>query len=97
MAKYWMSFRIDADAGYQRRYDGMIEAITHHGTGFWDAPTSFIAMESASSIGVIAKSVKEKLAPKDFFMIREITKDSVRYIGKPGDGFDYFFPNAKEV
>lgn len=75
----------------------MIGAINKYGSGFWDGPTSFIAMESASTIGSIATAVKAHLGPKDLFVIREILKDSVRYIGDPGDGFLYFFPNAKKV
>ena len=96
MAEYWMTFRIHEDAGYSTRYDAMMDSINELGTGFWDKPTSFIAMESEAGISGIASNVKAKLGPKDFFMIREITKDNVRYVGDPGEGFLYFFPKRKK-
>lgn len=97
MATYWLTFRIHDDASYSTRYDGMIAEINKHGTGFWEGPTSFIAMESSATIDIITSSVKKHLSSRDLLVIREITKDNVRYVGTPGDGFDYFFPNAKKA
>lgn len=98
MADYWLTFRIHENASYQRRYDALIEAVNESGTGFWDGPTSFIAIESSRTIDTIGTVYKRAIDPAvDLFVIREIGKDSTRYAGDPGDGFLSFFPNAKKL
>ena len=83
MAHYWMTFRIHDDATYSDRYEGVIDTINEIGEAFWDGPTSFIAIETEADIGAIAGAVKRHLGPHDLFVIREIARDSVRYIGEP--------------
>lgn len=97
MATYWLTFRIHDDAGYQTRYSDFIDAVNEAGTSFWSEPTSFICLESTSTIDAICSALKVPLSTKDLVVMREIGKDSTRYIGVPGNGFSYFFPNAKTV
>lgn len=98
MATYWLTFRIHADRTYQERYDDFIGLVNEWGTGFWDEPTSFIAMESAQSIDDIGRALKTALNEHtDIMVIREIGVDSTRYVGEPSDGFEHFFPKAKKL
>ena len=98
MADYWLTFRVLENSGYQRRYDALIEAVNESGTGFWDGPTSFIAIRSSKSIDELGTAFRAAIDPLlDLFVIREIGKDSTRYVGVTGDGFESFFPNAKKL
>jgi hypothetical protein len=98
MADYWLTFRIHQNSTYQTRYDALIEAVNDNGTGFWDGPTSFIALRSGKSIDTLGKAYKDAIDPAvDLFVIREIGVDSTRYAGKPGTGFESFFPKAKKL
>ena len=98
MADYWLTFRIHENSSYQRRYDALIEAVNESGSGFWDGPTSFIAIRSDKTIDVLGRALKAAIDDDvDLFVIREIGKDSTRYAGDPGLSFAAFFPNAKKL
>ena len=72
MADYWLTFRID-DAGHPERYDALIEAVNASGSGFWEGPTSFIAMRSALSIDALGSKLKAAIdVLDDLILIREI-------------------------
>lgn len=98
MADYWLSFRIAKNSTYQRRYDDLIEIMNDGGSGFWDGPTSFIAIRTEHDIDALGRALKTAIDESiDLFVIREIGKDSTRYAGDPGNGFSAFFPNAKKL
>lgn len=97
MADYWVSFRID-ESGHPRRYDAFIQAVGEMGTGFWDGPTSFIAIRSEWPIDDLGRHLKSEIDERrDLFVLREIGRNNTRYAGNPGDGFEAFFPNAKKL
>lgn len=100
MADYWISFRIkrDTEAGYNKRYNDLIDAISEHASGAWETDTSFLAIRSASSIDTIGQSLKKALnTTSDHLVIRRIDYMSTRYINDPGENFLTFFPKAKRL
>lgn len=98
MADYWLTFRLHQNSSYQTRYDDLIEVVNDSGTGFWEGPTSFIAIRSSKDIDALGQALKGAIDPSvDLFVIREIGRDSTRYAGDPGTGFEAFFPNAKKL
>lgn len=98
MADHWLTFRLADDRTYQDRYDALITAVNKAGTGFWDGPTSFIAIRTPDDIDALGRKLKTAIDPqKDLIVIRQIGKDNTRYAGDPGDGFLAFFPNAKKL
>ena len=98
MADYWVSFRIKDGPSYDRRYKALMAAMDDHGTGFWNSDTSMIAIRTASTIDALGASLATTLNDDtDHLVMREIGKDSTRYMGEPGDGFLSFFPNAKKL
>lgn len=98
MADYWLTFRIADDATYQARYGEFIEIVNDWGTGFWDGPTSFIAIRTDHDIDSFGRALKTAINEQsDLFVIRQIGKDDTRYAGDPGEGFAAFFPKAKKL
>lgn len=97
MADYWLTFRI-AESGHPTRYNALIAAMTDNGSGFWDGPTSFIAIRSDLAIDALGAKLKAAINPvEDLFVLREIGRDNTRYAGLPGNGFMAFFPKAKKL
>ena len=99
MADYWISFRVTDDAKYNKRYNDLVDAINECAThGSWDGDTSLVCIRSEYTIGKIGSALKSTLnSTTDHLVIREIGKDSTRYINEPGDGFLDFFPLAKKL
>lgn len=102
MADYWVSFRIRDEVrpkgDYDARYTAMNAALEKHGTGFWTGDTSMICVRTNSLIDALGNDIKAAVDPAvDKVVMREIGKDSTRYIGDPGDGFLAFFPKAKKL
>lgn len=99
MADYWISFRIDSDAGYSKRYTALEKAIGECATeGQWDADTSFVCIRSKYSIDSAGQHLKKALnSSTDHLVIRRIDHKDTRYINGPGEAFDAFFPDAKKL
>jgi len=98
MTDYWISFRLKSDASYSSRYNALTDAIYANVAGIWDGDTSFLAVRTNETIDSLAAKLKATINPStDHLVMREIGKDSTRYIGEPGGGFLAFFPNAKKV
>jgi hypothetical protein len=100
MAKYWVTFRIEHDAGYDDRYDGMLDAIYNASNGFWSEPTSFMFVESELEIDNFATVVSKPLNPEtDLLVTRRLNKDSSRYFGNVAhlDVLKSFLPHIKKV
>lgn len=102
MADYWIAFRINEQRRCGReanqRYQDLLSALEHLGTGFWYDETSVIAMRAEASIDHIGRRVKRAVDPRaDWVVIREIGVDSTRYLGEPGRGFLAFFPRARRI
>lgn len=98
MTHYWVSFRIADNATYNKRYGEFIDAVNECGTGFWEGPTSFIAIISGLDIDILGAALKATLDPRvDMFVLREIGRDNTRHCGTMGEGFEAFFPKSKKL
>lgn len=99
MADYWISYRIASDAQYSSRYGALIKAIDECATGGqWDADTSFVCIRSKHTIDDVGGHLKKALnGNTDHLVMREIGKESTRYINSPGEGFLAFFPKAMKL
>lgn len=70
MKTYWITFRIADKAvsgrSYSDRYDALVNAVHEHSaTHWWAEPTSFWLVNSSSSQGQIASSIKRAIAPSE--------------------------------
>lgn len=99
MADYWISYRVSSDVRYATRYADLIKAIGECATGGqWTADTSFVCIRSKHTIDDIGQHLKKALnATTDHLVLREIGKDSTRYINAPGKNFMAFFPQARKL
>jgi hypothetical protein len=98
MAKYIVAFRLKDGATYDARYSDLIDAINDAGTAFWESGTSLIVMETTLTITALGAKLKAAVnASTDIIFIREIDIKNTAYAGPIGDGFDYFFPDAKKL
>lgn len=98
MAKFLVAYRLKDDGGYDDRYQALVDALDEVGTGFWNAGTSLIAIETTLSIENLARALRPAVnIQTDLVFIREIDVKNTLVIGKPGNGFDHFFPEAKKL
>ena len=96
---YWVSFRIHDDAGYEKRYDALIEAVQKNASLWWAETTSFFCARSSLDTDAFGAKLKAAINAKtDLVIMRKIGADSARYSGEIKDQ-DYFkfFPNAKKL
>lgn len=69
MEIHWVTFRLaEKTVGgrdYNTRYKALGEAVGRHCEAFWDEPTSFWLVKSASTRSQIAATVKGAIAPTE--------------------------------
>ncbi|MBN9544079.1 MAG: hypothetical protein J0I19_01295 [Alphaproteobacteria bacterium] len=99
MSDYWITFRLEANSSYEKRYDALYEAARSNATKWWIEPTSFIAMRSNLTIDALGQKLKSAIdASKDLILMREIGVKDSRYAGVISDeDFFNFFPDAKKL
>jgi hypothetical protein len=98
MAKFIVTYRLRDNRTYEERYEALLAQINEAGTGFWEAGTSLVAMETKLGIAELGAKLKKAVDPAvDLIFIREIDVKNTGYVGDPGDGFAYFFPEAKKL
>lgn len=99
MADYWISFRINDDANYERRYDALNDAIMSSASKYWAETTSFYLARSGLDIDALGRKLVSTLDTRvDLLIMREVGVNNARYAGTLKDQ-DYleFFPNAKKL
>lgn len=99
MADFWISFRVEYDDSYDRRYKALAKAIDDcTDYAIWDGTTSFVAIRSKYSIEAIGGHLKKAIDPEqDHVVIRQIDVKNTAYLGNPGGNFLTFFPHAKKL
>ncbi|HCK83508.1 MAG TPA: hypothetical protein DHW63_03015 [Hyphomonadaceae bacterium] len=98
MTDFWTTFRLHSDATYNERYRKLMDAFNTVSAEFWNGSTSFLAFSANVEIDRLAEFLKAAINPAtDMIVVREISRDNVRYAGEPGKGFLRFFPSAKKV
>jgi hypothetical protein len=86
MSVYWLTFRIENDAGYRNRYDALIEAIRVISSKWWVEPTSFLLFESARDIDGVAAVSKAAINPRiDMALVGMPDFKSARLVGASTD------------
>lgn len=98
---YWMTFRLEDNGSWQRRYDALKSAISDCTAGgkWWVEPTSFFLFRSEVSIGDIAALVADAIdTDTDVALLAMTDYKSVRVIGTVSDT-DLFslWPAAKRA
>jgi hypothetical protein len=102
MEEYWVTFRIESNAGYEKRYkallDGMISARGKNAS--WGEPTSFWLVRTPLAIDqFMAKLTSGLDAKTDLVVCRCLAKDNSRYFGSVQhlDILMDFLPNVKNA
>lgn len=87
MTVYWLSFRINADAGYDETYSNLADTIRSSVSGkWWYETTSFYIFESAISLDTLAQYIKMAIrADRDLAVLGMTSFDGGRVIGKCDD------------
>lgn len=86
MATYWLTFRLAADASYDRRYEALVETVRNQTKKWWLETSSFFLFESDGDIDAVAKSVKAAINPStDIVLIGMPDYKSARIIGASTD------------
>lgn len=98
---YWMTFRLEDDGTWQRRYDALKSTISDCTTGskWWVEPTSFILFRSEAKIDELAALVAEAIDTEtDVALLAMTDYKSARVIGSVQDS-DLFslWPDAKRA
>lgn len=94
MTVYWLSFRVEdistAKGDWQKRYDGLIEALQTVQTKYWDRTTSLCVFESPYKIDDVVAELKKPLSMQhDLILIREMNNRVARISGKNDDSDIY--------
>lgn len=102
MESYWVTFRLDADAGYSKRYNALLEALgkVRGQGGSWGEPTSFWLVQSTLGIDAFTKTLASGLNAKtDLLVVRFLAKDDSRYFGNVEHlgVLKTFMPNIKKL
>jgi hypothetical protein len=84
---FWVTFRIEENAGREARYRALQEAVSDCANGkWWDEPTSFILFQSGLKIGQIAERLEEVIDTDcDVAVIGMPDYKSARAIGAVND------------
>lgn len=86
MAVYWLTFRIESNRDYDRRYMAVLEAVRQlTDTTWWTEPTSFVVFKSAADIDTIAASIESEMGPDDMALLGMPEFKSGRLIGASTD------------
>jgi hypothetical protein len=102
MSDYWVTFRIESDATYDKRYKGLVEAmaLARGSNASWGEPTSFWLVRTHLDIDAFTKALSKPLnATTDLLVVRELAVDDSRYFGaiKFPDVLKTFLPKVKKV
>ncbi|MCT2557533.1 hypothetical protein N0B51_00915 [Tsuneonella sp. YG55] len=98
---YWLTFRLEKNGSWQRRYDALKSTISDCTTGgkWWVEPTSFILFRSEVAIGDIAALISDAIDTNtDVALLAMTDYKSARVIGTVRDA-DLFslWPDAKRA
>lgn len=86
MNTYWLSFRLNDDAAYGRRYDELIDTVRQRASKWWLESSSFIVFASGDGIDSLAASLKTAIdASKDLIVLGMPEFKSARLIGASND------------
>lgn len=99
MADFWITFRLENDSTYERRYKALYAAAETNSSKWWVEPTSFIAVRSNLSIDALGQRLKAAInTSTDLVLLREIGVKNSRYAGVvQDDDFFEFFPDVKKL
>jgi hypothetical protein len=91
MSIFAITFRIHDDAGYQDRYQTVVDAIktfAAQGKKYWDEPTSFFLIDSSKNSEGIAAEIDRNsdfASSKDLLLVTNLSQKGFKAIGNVRD------------
>lgn len=88
MEEYWVTFRIESNTSYEKRYQSLLDAMVSvkGKNASWGESTSFWLIKSNLTIDQLAENLTSGLDAKtDLLVCRCLAKDNSRYFGSVQD------------